>query len=165
MILTIERVLFLKNVAIFAAIDDDILAGLAASMQERVFPAGEPIIEEGTLDRRMFIIVNGKASVHKGERELAVLGSKDVVGELSALDPEPRSASVTALEETQVLELDHAVLYDELSVNTSLANGIIRFLVNRIREQQPEAAAATAPAPQGSAPEQRPATPASGGGR
>lgn len=79
--------------------------------------------------------MEGRARVHKGQQQLAVLSAKEVFGELAALDPQPRSASVTALEPCLVLELDHAVLLDELMSNNELARGIIRFLVQRFRSR------------------------------
>jgi CRP-like cAMP-binding protein len=55
------------------------------------------------------------------------------VGELAALVPAPRAASVTALEPMLVLRVDQAVL-DELLVEwPELAHGVIGELVSRLR--------------------------------
>ncbi len=60
-------------------------------------------------------------------------GPGAVVGELAALVPEPRSASVTVLESTLVLRIDQAVL-DELLIDwPELAHGVIAALVSRLR--------------------------------
>lgn len=134
MLLTVERVLFLRMVEIFAAIDEDVLVNLAGEMKEREFKAGEPIIAEGELGRTLYVVVDGKVRIHKGDKDIATLGSKGVFGEMAALDPHPRTASVTAVEDTRLLELDHAVLFEELTGNSELARGIIRFLVGRFRE-------------------------------
>jgi CRP-like cAMP-binding protein len=136
MLLTVERVLFLKQVDLFANVDDDVLVNLAMQMVEEEFKAGERIITEGDMGRELFIIVDGKVRVHKGDVDLATLGSKAVVGELAALDPEPRTASVTALEDCNLLRLEHTLLFEELLGNNELARGIIRFLVRRFRDRQ-----------------------------
>ena len=133
MLLTLEKVLFLKKVDIFADIDDDALAGLAGEMQERDYRAGERIMAEGDMGREVFIIVSGSVRVSRGDQVIAVLGSQSVFGELAALDPQPRSATVTAIEDVRVLVLEHVVLFEQLLSQGELARGIIRFLVRRIR--------------------------------
>jgi CRP-like cAMP-binding protein len=134
MMLTLERVLLLKQVEIFASVDDDVLAVLASRMRERERAAGETVMLEGEVGREMFVIVSGRVRVHKGDRTLAELGPRGVIGELAALDPAPRTATVTALEPVVLLSLDHADLEEELMSNSDLAWGVIRFLVRRFRD-------------------------------
>src|SRR5207248_1519155 len=116
-LMLMERVLLLKKISLFADIDDDLLINLAGVMQEQEFKAGEAIIEEGDTGRELFIIVDGRVRAHHGDKTLRVLESNTVVGELAALDPQPRTASITAEEDTRVLKLDHAVLLEELMNN------------------------------------------------
>ena len=133
MLLTVERVLLLHQVEMFNDIDDDALIRLAAAMKEQDVRPDEAIIHEGQLGRELYIIIDGKVRVHRGQEELAILGSKGIFGEMAALDPEPRSASVTAIDETRLLRLDHETLFDELLGNSELAQGVVRFLVRRLR--------------------------------
>ena len=60
-------------------------------------------------------------------------GPGTTVGELAALVPQPRTASVTALEPTLALRLDKAVLDDLLVDWPELAHGVIEALVARLR--------------------------------
>jgi CRP-like cAMP-binding protein len=72
--------------------------------------------------------------VHRGAQTLVELGPGATVGELAALVPAPRTASVTALEPTLVLRVDQMAL-DELLVEwPELAHGVIAELVSRVRE-------------------------------
>lgn len=135
MLLTVERVLFLKRVDFFARIDDDALISLANAMQERPCKADERIFKAGDMGRDLFIIVRGRVRLHKGDETIAILNGAGVFGELAALDPETRTASATCLDETVLLRLDHSALMEELSANNDLARGIIRFLVRRFRER------------------------------
>jgi CRP-like cAMP-binding protein len=132
-LLTLERVLFLKKVDIFAQVDDDALVDLATATEEREFPAGERIIQEGDTGREMFIVVDGCVRIYRGEQTLAMLGKQGVFGELAALDPEPRNASVAAVVDTRTLILRHNVLIDHLVASRELAMGVIRFLIRRMR--------------------------------
>jgi CRP-like cAMP-binding protein len=66
-----------------------------------------------------------------------VLGSRELFGELAALDPEPRSASVTAIEDTLLFRLDERVLYEMMAENQALTRGLIRMLCRQLRSRQP----------------------------
>ena len=131
MYLTIERVLLLRDVDFFASIEDDVLAEVAAVLDEVSFSKGARIIERGELGSSMFIIVSGRVRVHDGDTTLAEFGPGQVIGELSALDPEPRAASISALEDTQLFRLDHDTLTAAMRDRAELASGIIRFLIRR----------------------------------
>ena len=63
------------------------------------------------------------------------LGAGSTVGELAALVPEPRSASVTALEPTTLLRIDRPLLEELLADRPALAHGIIGALVAMVRER------------------------------
>ena len=71
--------------------------------------------------------------VHHGSQTLVELGPGVTVGELAALEPEPRSASVTVVEETLALRIDKAVLDALLAEWPELTQGVIAALVSRLR--------------------------------
>ena len=60
-----------------------------------------------------------------------------VFGELSALDPEQRTASVSACEDTRLLRPDHETLFDMMGQRVEVAHAIIRFLVRRYGRPHP----------------------------
>jgi CRP-like cAMP-binding protein len=131
MLLTLEKVIVLKAVEMFSEMAEDVLAGIALSLQEIQVRAEETIIREGEPGTTMYVIVEGQVRVHADGRTLATLSERAAFGELSALDPERRSASVTAVRDTHLLALDHDVLYELISERQEVAHGIIRFLVRR----------------------------------
>ena len=133
MLSTVEKVLLLRGVSIFSETPDDILADVAAIAEEAHASAGETIITRGHIGTTMFVIVRGAVRVHDGELTIAALGERAVFGELAALDPEPRSASVTATEDSHLLSVDHEVLLELIAERLEVARGIIRFLCQRIR--------------------------------
>jgi len=130
-----ERVILLKTVDLFHETPDPVLSHIAQALEEVHAPRGTTIIEKGELGTCLYIIVEGKVKVHDGEHVLAYLGSRQVVGELALLDPEPRSASVTALEETTLLKLDWEVFYDLMVDNIEIARGALATLARTIRRQ------------------------------
>jgi CRP-like cAMP-binding protein len=131
--LTIEKVLLLKSTDVFSEVPEEALLELAAAVEELEVPAERSIVEKGELASSMYIVVDGKVRVHDGDRELRVLGNREMFGELAALDPEPRSASVTALEDTVLFRLDERTLYELMTEHQSLLRGIIRILCRRLR--------------------------------
>ena len=129
--LTVERVSLLRAVDFFATTDTDILARVAEILEEVEAKANERIIEAGELGTSMYIIVSGRVRIHDGERTLDEMARGQVFGELSALDPEHRTASVSACEDTLLLRLDHEALFDMMGQRVEVAHAIIRFLVRR----------------------------------
>lgn len=133
MLLTVERVVILKSVSVFQDIPEEYLGELAASVQEFRVSEGETVIRKGDAGSEMYVIVDGRMLVHDGDRRIAELGPREVFGELAALDPEVRSASVTALEECHLFRVSQRVLYHLMAERTEVARGIIHVLCQRLR--------------------------------
>jgi len=97
---TMERVLVLQRVAIFAKLRPEDLQEIALVAHERVFQQGDALCTEGEEGDELFILVEGKARVIKkanGEmKTLRMIEPVEQVGELSILRRQPRSASVIA---------------------------------------------------------------------
>ncbi len=131
--ITLERVLILKSIDLFSAVPPDALVEVASILQEMEVEPGEEILHEGDTGTAMYIIVDGRVRVRAKGRDIAELGPSEVFGELAALDPEPRSASVTALEPTQLFKLSSAPLFQLMASYMDVTRGILRVLCRRIR--------------------------------
>lgn len=132
--LTIEKLLILKDVSLFAYTPDDVLLEVARCSKSKIVDTGTLIIEKGQTDDVMYIIAKGKIKVHDGDTVFKIMGDREIFGELSALSPGKRTASVTALETTLLLTLDSESLYHLMTLHMSLVHGIIEALCNRCRE-------------------------------
>jgi CRP-like cAMP-binding protein len=130
---TAERLAILKSVSIFTETPEESLLDAVSLLEEVEFKAGKPIFEQGDPGDCMYIIVHGKVKVHHGDLILNYLGKWDVFGEMAALDPEPRSATVTAVEDTILLRLGQADLYELMNRRTGVSRGIIQILCQRLR--------------------------------
>jgi CRP-like cAMP-binding protein len=129
----VERVAALHRVELFARVPGRVLAAVAEQASEvRVLP-GDMLIEEGAVEAHLYAVVQGRVRVHRGDQTLVELGPGATVGELAALVPQPRTATVTALEPTLALRLDKAVLDDIFLEWPELAHGVIETLVGRLR--------------------------------
>lgn len=128
----VERVSALHRVDLFAGVPGRVLAAVAELTAEVRVSPGDVLIEEGAVEAHLYAIVHGRVRVHRGDRTLVELGPGITVGELAALVPQPRTASVTVLEPTLALRLDKAVLDDLLLEWPELAHGVIAALVGRL---------------------------------
>ena len=97
--------------------------------------AGTLVIAEGAVEDHLYAVVAGRLRVHHGERTVVELGPGATVGELAALVPEPRAASVTAIEPTTLLRIDKPVLDELLADRPVLAGRVIAALVAMVRER------------------------------
>lgn len=130
---TFEKLLFLKSLSLFKYVKDDVLLSLAPLLEEQVVMADETIINKGELETTMYLVVSGKVKVHDGVIVIKEMGAREVFGELAALSPEIRIASVTAMEETLLLKITHSILQELMEVEPALSKGIILVLCQRAR--------------------------------
>jgi CRP/FNR family transcriptional regulator, cyclic AMP receptor protein len=86
----------LRAVPLFADLNRRDVKQLAASMREVSFEAGREVVGEGNSAIGFFVILEGKARVHQGNQDRAVLTTGDYFGEMALIDGEERSASVHA---------------------------------------------------------------------
>jgi ATP/ADP translocase/HEAT repeat protein len=135
MLSTVEKVLILKTVNIFSQTPDNVLADVADLLEEVDVSENETIFKQGDVGDCLYVILDGKVRVHDGERLLNYLGGRDVFGEMALLDPEPRLASVTAVEPTRLFRLEQAPFYELLSERPEVATGIIRVLTGHLRNR------------------------------
>jgi MFS superfamily sulfate permease-like transporter len=118
-------------------------AVVRALLVRRTFRPGEVVIEEGSLDRDLFLMSRGTVSVkvdlpgQDRQRRLASFSAGTVFGEVALLDQQPRSATVTADDEVvcYVLSEDafHALVRDHHAIAIKLLTNLGRELSRRVR--------------------------------
>jgi CRP-like cAMP-binding protein len=130
---TVERVVALQRVPLFAEVPGRTLAAVARRATEVEVESGGLVIEQGAVEDHLFALVTGRLIARDGERVLRELAAGSTVGELAALAPEPRSAQVTALVPSLLLRIDRRVLDELLADHPELSRGVITSLVRMIR--------------------------------
>ena len=131
---TQEKVLILKAVSIFAQTPDEILADeVVAILEEVELPTGDTIFHKGDVGDCMYIIGAGLVRVHDGDMTLNHLGRGAIFGEMAVLDPEPRLATVTAVEDTLLFRLDQEPLYKLMSSRVEVVQAVVRVLIRYVR--------------------------------
>ncbi len=132
--LTVERVLILNSVPLFSSVPEEHLVSLAEAVEEIEVAEGESVIRKGEMGSAMYVVVRGQLRVHDESGDIRLLGERAVFGELAALDPEPRSASVTACVPTVLLEIERELLYELMSEDERFTRGILHRLCTLIRQ-------------------------------
>jgi CRP/FNR family transcriptional regulator, cyclic AMP receptor protein len=128
--------------------DKDVDWMMAAGKRERI-PPGAALIQEGKPVEALYIVLEGllRVSVESaGSRELARLGSGEIIGEMSFVDARPPSATVKALENSMVLSISRSQLAAKLEREADFAARFYRalaiFLSSRLREMDQAQSAA-----------------------
>ena len=96
--------------------------------------AGTAIFEQGDEGHTMYAIKRGRVAVVVGGNTVATLGEEEIFGEMALLDHAPRTATVVALEETEVVEIDEPQFFILIRQNPHFALQLMRLLSERLRQ-------------------------------
>jgi len=129
----------LKKVPLFASLSDKEYKILSSVSTVRKFDKAEIIIHKSDIGDTFFSILNGKVKVVLTDEEgkefiVGILKPLEFFGELSLLDGEPRSASVVALETTDVLVLKRDDFLAQITRNPEMCIKIVGVLGDRLRK-------------------------------
>jgi CRP-like cAMP-binding protein len=98
------------------------------------FDAKAPIVAAGDPGEALYIILSGRATVHRGRgRARVALGPGAYFGEMALIDGAPRSATVVAETETLCLLLDRRPFMKILRDEPTVALTLLRALAGRVR--------------------------------
>ncbi|MBN1984001.1 MAG: cyclic nucleotide-binding domain-containing protein [Chitinivibrionales bacterium] len=99
---------------------------------------GELLCEEGSIGRELYIVSEGKVGVYKITPEsttlLATVGKNGIIGEMSLLDNQPRSATIKALETTKVIVITDKYFAATLQKAPQWLTSLIKIIVSRLRD-------------------------------
>jgi len=124
--------------SIFAELPKDDLETLVSTFRRRRFARGETLVEVGGPGGSVFLVESGQVRIslpgsESREVTLAHLGAGDCFGEMSMLDGEPRSANVTATEDTVVLEGTRDDFVKSLEASPRIAMSLLIMMSQRLR--------------------------------
>ena len=93
----------LHGVPMFSTCSVEQLDHLAQLGEVATFVDGQSIVREGEQGNEFYVLTSGHLRVDRGGHEVARLKTGDYFGELALLDPAPRNATVTAVDEPAAL--------------------------------------------------------------
>ena len=139
----------LETVQIFATLPADERALLAAAARESLYATGESVVRQGDAGSSMFVVARGEmvVTLDPAAQEVARLGPGDFFGEMSLLTGAPRTASVTAVTDVDLLEITADAFRQFVLANPAAVERIGVAVADRAAAlEEHRAAGAAAPA-------------------
>ncbi len=133
----------LRRIPLFRDFSGQDCDAVMSVMRLRQFQTGDVVLKQGAPGDHMVIVLDGRLRVmledaHGHKTELGAIQAGEIVGEMAAIDPAPRNASVIAASDAVVYELGRAGL-QQLRVqapgaSTAIVAAIIGDVTRRLRE-------------------------------
>jgi CRP-like cAMP-binding protein len=137
-----DRVAMLRKIPVFSQGDEEDLKHVASVAPEKRFAKGDVLIQEGAVGSDVFLMISGRCEVRRrvGKRDkvLATLEPGQFFGEMAVLSPDPRTATVGAVDDVRVLVLSAWEFQMALQDNAALAAQIAKGLAQRLRDAEEE---------------------------
>jgi CRP/FNR family transcriptional regulator, cyclic AMP receptor protein len=134
-----EEMLVLRNVPIFAELEERELEKIAKLGVRQKYKKGNVVVIEQESGAALFIIVSGKVKIVRMDEDgreviLSIFGPGEFFGEMSLLDGMARSASVIATEKSELLMIHRRDFLELLHEFPSVAISLLAELAMRLRK-------------------------------
>ena len=127
----------LSDIKLLEGLSSAQLDWVAKQAHRRVFNAGTNVMTIEQPGEAVYIILHGTVKIHieQGERDviISVLGSGDLLGEMSLIDSVGRSASALTLENSLMLWMDRNTCNYMLDNFPPVARNLVKILTSRVR--------------------------------
>ncbi len=138
--MALDKVRVLRDMPLMGELSLDAVERLARVAVERSFLPGQAIVQEGTVGRDVYLIVEGKVEVVKGEGTeetlLAHRGPGDLFGEMAFIEGKARFATIRATQPVLLLEFSERELNSAMAEQPEFLYEVIRMLSARLRESE-----------------------------
>ena len=133
-----DRFSILKHVPLFAELADAELEIVAAASRQKRYPKGSIVFHEGDHGDYLCVILSGRVKVsllgaHGREAIVRILERLDFLGEIALIDESPRSATVIAIDPTEVLEIARQPFLTLIQQQPAIALKVMTQLARAVR--------------------------------
>jgi len=104
----------LANMPLFERLTERELLRVMQAVEVRQYKDGEVVIKEGDKGDELFIVLDGKVRVSRGDTTLTHLGPGEHVGEMALIRSVPRGATVTAVGQAELISIRRADFFEIL---------------------------------------------------
>lgn len=134
-----ETIALLHGIPAFSTLADEDLARVAEVTVPRTFKGGENVFREGDGSDTCYVIRSGHVRALRGHIDgrtiaLATLGPGEIFGELALFDEEERSATIEAVDDTEVIGILAGDMRRMLREHPDIALKLLAALSRRLRE-------------------------------
>ena len=125
----------LGSLTTFEGCRQEDLQMLADAVEGRsLVKTGDALCTEGDDADRWWVVIAGRAEVTANDKSVGSIGKYEAVGELALFDDQPRSATITATEDLDVLVFDKANFVEVIHSSPALAVTLLKSAARRLRE-------------------------------
>ena len=124
----------LRQVGLFKGVSKRSLLRIDQLSEVRSAFPGDVLVTQGDPGNELMVVLEGRASVTRGTRKLNELSVGQVLGEMSLLDNQPRSATVTAVEPMRMLVIHGPEFRKLMNKVPGLTDALLATLCGRLRE-------------------------------
>ena len=130
---------YLSSCPLFSDLNKDMVKRVAARAHGVLLQRGKVLFHQGDPSDGLYVLCSGlvRVSIVNSDGDVLTLAVPEhgaPLGEMTLVSPDPRSATVTALEDSSLLHLDTGTMVALLADEPALAAHLIRFLSQRLRE-------------------------------
>ena len=127
---------YIKHVALFDGLKREEVAKIFAKGMTMHVAAGEHIFVKGTIGNQMYVVLGGKLGVFDGKKCIAELRTGDMFGEMALVTKEPRSATVTAVNDSRLFVLSETTFERLMTKRAAIKIllNIVRTLSHRLKD-------------------------------
>jgi CRP/FNR family cyclic AMP-dependent transcriptional regulator len=134
----IDKIQFLRQVALFRSLSDKALLDLSAITIEQTIPAKTTVFKEGDKGDALYIVKSGKVNILKRnsagiDSVLVTLSKGAVIGDMAIIDEQPRSASVATVQESTFLIITKDDFRSLLGDVPEISFQILKLTTERLR--------------------------------
>jgi CRP-like cAMP-binding protein len=134
-----EKLEHLAQVRLFSSLNKKELRLVGRASDQVRVPTGKILVEEGGVGHEFFLILEGQAVVRRGGRRIAMLGPGQYFGEMALLDRGPRTATVVADTDMNLLVLGQREFAGLLDQVPTLSYKLLATMAARLREADAKA--------------------------
>ena len=128
-----EKIELIQKVPLFSSLGRRQLAQLARLADEMHREENEVLINEGEIGDEFFVVVDGRVQVIRDQIQPISLGAGECFGEMSLLDDQPRSATVTTTAPSTLLVVHRGDFERWLTSTPSVMRALLTTLSQRLR--------------------------------
>jgi CRP-like cAMP-binding protein len=131
------KVELLKRVPLFSKLDKKGLQEVAQIADELDLPSGKEMASEGDRGREFFVLLKGEADVTKAGQRINTMKEGDFFGEIALVTKMPRTASVTATTDVDVLVITERAFDSLLKKSPEVSRSVAEALAERVAPELP----------------------------
>jgi len=131
---TIERVIFLQSIELFADISSEQLVQIAGMTEYFTLSEGEILFKKGDKSQHLFLLIDGDVEITRNGNKNKKFSGPEALGVWGFFDDGDRLLTISCCSDCQFLRIDRFDFFDMLEDRVHLTRGLLKYFVQRIRK-------------------------------